>query len=146
MKKILSFLLVLAMFHVQGWARASQGTLDNSFAQMATDISNGKLDKESIVNRAMDIVGEAKASGVSEEEFIGKMSQKLALNMSDADVAKTVAELKEKPSTVKIDELASQLSTVKSGEKFLLVLLTFALLSALWIGIFFLIADPHYPR
>ena len=79
MKKILSFLLVLAMVHVQGWARASQGTLDNSFAQMATDISNGKLDKESIVNRAMDIVGEAKASGVSEEEFIGKMSQKLAI-------------------------------------------------------------------
>lgn len=146
MKKLLSMLLVLSIFQVQGWARASQGTLDTSFAQMASEISNGKLDKEGIVNRAKEIVVDAKASGMTEEEFISKMSQKMALNMSDADVAKTVSELKEKPSMAKIDELASQLSTVKSGDKFLMVLLTFAIMSALLIGFFFLIADPHYPR
>ncbi|NBW81480.1 hypothetical protein EBR21_06970 [bacterium] len=87
MKKLISFLLVLALLQVQGWARASQGTLETSFARMASEISNGKLDKESIVNRAMDIVGEAEASGMSEEEFLRMMSEKLALNISDADVA-----------------------------------------------------------
>jgi hypothetical protein len=126
-------------------ALASQSGLETSFSRMASEISQGKMTSQNIIDEAQRLVGDAKQSGVTEKEFLTTMSKKLSLNMSDEDVEKTIADLRERPSSAKINELAAALEKNQSEDKFLMVLLTFALLSALWIGIFFILADPHWP-
>lgn len=149
MKKLIATLLVFLFLQVQSFARANPtgatSQLETSFSQMAAQVSQGSLKSQEIIDQAKQIVGEAKASGVSEHEFISVMSKKLSLNMSDSDVEKTIADLKANPSQAKIQDLAQQLEKAQSGDKFLMVLLTFAIMSAIMIGIFFLLADPNFP-
>lgn len=145
MKKLLSALLVFFFLQTQSYARANQSSLNDAFMQMANEIAQGKMNSEQIVSKAKELVREAKAAGVTEEQFVSQLSEKMALNMSAEDVRKTVDELKANPSLVKVQEIAQSLEKVQNGDKVLMVLLTFALLSALWIGIFFLLTDPFFP-
>lgn len=146
MKKIISALLVFFFLHTQSIARAQQGQMDLDFSRMATQITQGQLNSDEIIAQAHRAVADAKAAGVTEEEFVSKLSEKLALNMSAEDVRKTVEDMKADHSPSKISQLAESLKNNQKGDKFLMVLLTFALLTALWIGIFFILADPHYPH
>jgi Ca2+-binding EF-hand superfamily protein len=129
----------------QTYALASTSALDNSFSKMASQITQGKMTSQNIIDEAHRMVGDAKKSGVTEKEFLTSMSKKLSLNMSEDDVEKTIADLRANPSSAKIQDLASALEKTQSDDKVLMVLLTFALLSALWIGIFFILAAPHWP-
>lgn len=148
MKKIVATLLVFLFVQVQSFARANPtgatSQLETSFSQMAAQVTQGSLKSQQIIDQAKQIVVEAKAAGISEQEFISVMSKKLSLNMSDADVEQTITDLKSNPTQAKIQDLAEQLEKAQSGDKFLMVLLTFALMSALMIGIFLLIADPNF--
>lgn len=146
MKKLFAALLVFFFLQTQNVARANPAGLDVSFAQMASEVTEGKLSSAEIISKAKQAVSSARASGMSEEQFVAHLSQKLALNMSDGDVRKTVEDLRADHSPSKISELAESLRKTQKDDKVLMVLLTFALLSALWIGIFFILADPHFPR
>lgn len=145
MKKIFSAFLMFLFLQTQTFAFASQPALETSFSKMASEITQGKMTGNEIIDNAQRIVSDAKSAGVTEKEFLSAMSKKMALNMSDEDVEKTIADLRAHPSTSKIQDIASALEKTNKEDKFLMVLLTFALLSALWIGIFFILADPHWP-
>ncbi|MEY3900827.1 MAG: hypothetical protein RL189_133 [Pseudomonadota bacterium] len=146
MKKLFAALLVFFFLQTQNVARANPAGLDVSFAQMASEVTQGKLSSTEIVSKAKQAVSSARASGMTEEQFVAHLSKKLALNMSDEDVRQTVEDLRANHSPSKISELAESLRNTQKDDKVLMVLLTFALLSALWIGIFFILADPHFPH
>ena len=145
LKKIIAALLVFFFVQTQSVARASQGSLNQSFNQMALEVSEGKLTAPEIIARARNIVSAAKESGITEQEFISSLSEKMALNMSQEDINASVDELRGQRSEAKIQEIAQSLENNQNGDKVFMVLLTFALLSVLWVGIFFLLAGPHYP-
>ncbi|MEN9808448.1 MAG: hypothetical protein RLZZ488_15 [Pseudomonadota bacterium] len=146
MKKLIAALLVFFFLQTQNVARANPAGLDVSFAQLASEVTQGKLSSAEIISKSKQVVGSARASGMTEEQFVAHLSKKLALNMSEEDVLKTVEDLRADHSPTKISELAESLRNTQKDDKVLMVLLTFALLTALMLGIFFILADPHYPH
>jgi hypothetical protein len=69
----------------------------------------------------------------------------MSLNMSKEKIAASIEEMRSNPSEAKVEEIAKQLENNRSGDKVFMVLLTFALMSMLMIGIFFLLVDPNFP-
>ena len=86
MKRIISALLVFFFVQTQSVARASQGNLNQSFNQMAHEVSQGHLTASEIIAKAKNIVTAARESGITEQEFIASLSEKMALNMSQEDI------------------------------------------------------------
>jgi hypothetical protein len=145
LKRIISAILVFFFVQTQSVARASQGNLNQSFNQMAHEVSQGHLTASEIIAKAKNIVTAARESGITEQEFIASLSEKMALNMSQEDINASIDELRIYRSELKIQEIAQSLENNQNGDKVFMVLLTFALLSLLWVGIFFILAGPHYP-
>ncbi len=145
MKRFFSALLVLFFLQTQSYARANTHALNTEFNQLAHGIIDGQMNAESIVSHAKKIVSQARASGVSEEQFLGALSEKMSLNMSKEKIAASIEEMRSNPSEAKVEEIAKQLENNRSGDKVFMVLLTFALMSMLMIGIFFLLVDPNFP-
>lgn len=112
---------------------------------MAHEVSQGHLTASEIIAKAKNIVTAARESGITEQEFIASLSEKMALNMSQEDINASIDELRIYRSELKIQEIAQSLENNQNGDKVFMVLLTFALLSLLWVGIFFILAGPHYP-
>ncbi len=144
MKRLFSALLVLFFLQTQSYARANTPALKTDFNQLAHEIIEGQINAESIVAKARKIVVAARASGMSEEEFLNTLSEKMSLNMSKEQISSSVAELRAAPSETKVQQLAQQLEQNRSGDKVFMVLLTFALMSLLMVGIFFLLTDPFF--
>ncbi|MEY3902204.1 MAG: hypothetical protein RL189_1510 [Pseudomonadota bacterium] len=138
MRKIIAALLIFFLVQNQSIARANTANLDNAFAQMVSEISQGKLSPDEIVGSATQAVRSAKAAGMSEEELVSYISKKLALNMSDEDVQKAIEDMRSDHSPAKISQLAESLrNTPKSTESIVLVIMVSFLLGVLWIGVVF---------
>jgi hypothetical protein len=145
LKKIIASLLVFFFFQTQSAARAGTFNMNSQFHQLAHEISRTENSAEGILEKATQAVSDAKASGVTEQEFLSTLSEKMALNMSPEEIQSSIDELKATRSPEKVRELAQTLAQNQSGDKFIQVLITFALLSLLMIGLFYIIASP-YPR
>ena len=145
MKKIIASLLVFFFVQTQSAARAGTFNMDNQFQQLAHDISTSQNNADQIIEKATKAVTEAKAAGVTEKEFLSTLSQKMALNMSAEEIQSSIDELKATHSPEKVRELAQNLAQNQTGDKFIQVLITFAILSLLMVGLFYLIAWP-FPR
>lgn len=68
------------------------------------------------------------------------LSEKMALNMTPEEVAKTVEELKTDHSPARISDIARSLEEQGQQQGFVMVLVTFVLLTALWLAIFYALA------
>ena len=145
MKKIIASLLVFFFVQTQSAARAGTFNMDTQFQQLAHDISTSQNNADQILEKATKAVTEAKAAGVTEQEFLSTLSQKMALNMSAEEIQSSIDELKATHSPEKVRELAQNLAQNQTGDKFIQVLITFAILSLLMVGLFYLIAWP-FPR
>ncbi|MBM3383274.1 MAG: hypothetical protein FJY29_12690 [Betaproteobacteria bacterium] len=145
MKRIFSVLLVLFFLQTQSYARANTHGFKNDFNQLAHEIMDGQMKADEIVSKAKNLVSTARSSGVSETELLKTLSEKMSLNMSEEEIASSIADLRSNPSEIKVQQLAKQIEQNQTGDKVFMVLLTFALMSLLMVGIFFLIADPSYP-
>ncbi|MEY4065934.1 MAG: hypothetical protein RIR26_2142 [Pseudomonadota bacterium] len=119
--------------------------MNTQFHQLAHDISSTQLNADQIIAKATQAVTDAKSAGVSEQQFLSELSEKMSLNMSTEEIQSSIDELKATRSQEKVRELAQNLVQNQNGDKFIQVLITFALLSLLMIGLFYIIAAP-YPR
>lgn len=145
MKKLIAALLVLFFIHGQSIARAGTFDLNSRFGELAIDVSNSKLSADELLEKSKAAVTEARNSGMTEEEFVAKLSEKMSLGLTQEEIRTSLEEIRSNPTQEKVQDIANKLTQKQNGDKFIQVLITFALLSLLWVGIFFILAAP-YPR
>ncbi|MEY2987923.1 MAG: hypothetical protein RJB13_1444 [Pseudomonadota bacterium] len=148
MRKVIATLLTVLFFHTQAFARSQPSSLSADFNQLASEIVESSLTADQIIERSKEFVANAKSNGVTEQELLKKLSEKMSLQLSPEEIEQSIAELRSQPSELKLQALAQEIVEVQNGDKVFMVLLTFALLSMLWVGIFFILAGPicrHHP-
>lgn len=145
MKKLISALLVMLFVYTQSSARAGTFDFNSRFNEIAHEISSSRLNSDELIDKSKNTIIQAKESGMTEEDILSKLSEKMALGLTQDEIRDSLEDLRSNPSQQKIQDIANQLTQKQDGDKFIQVLITFALLSLLLIGLFWIIAAP-YPR
>ena len=83
---------------------------------------------------------EAIQSGTTEKEFIQSISDQMSLDLSQDEINETIEDMRADHSKERLMSLASDLTEQNEGQRVIGVLITFVIMSALLIGMFFLLA------
>jgi hypothetical protein len=145
LNKIIALIVVSLLLPTQSFARAQQSQLNVNFNQLASEVMEQKLSADEILNRSRELVQNAKTQGLTEEELLSTLNNRLSLQLSPEEIQSSIADLRANPSEDKLQKIAQDIANNQTGDKVFMVLLTFALMSLLLVGFFFLIADTHYP-
>jgi hypothetical protein len=139
MKKIVSLVVVFFFVSTQAFARSGSPVLNDGFMTLVEEISSGSMSSEEIVARSRAMVQEARNSGVSQEQFVSALSEKMALSLTPAEIASSLEDVKANHSEARIQELARTLEAQAGQQQFWPVLITFVVLSILWVAIFYML-------
>lgn len=145
-KKFVALMVTALLLPTQSFAREQQISLKSGFNQLASEVVEDGLTAHEIMERSKVLVLQAKANGLTEQELLKSLNDKLSLQLSPEEIESSVHDLRTNPSMEKLEKIAQDIVDNQNGDKVFMVLLTFALMSLLLVGFFFLIADTHYPN
>lgn len=145
LRKLVALVVVMLLLPTQSFAREQQFNLKLNFNHLASEVIESQLDANEILMRSKTLATQAKAQGLTENDLLNTLNDKLSLQLSPEEIEASIQDLRANPSEEKLQKIAQDIVDNQTGDKVFMVLLTFALMSLLLVGFFFLIADPHYP-
>ncbi len=145
-RKFVALIVTSLLLPTQSFAREQQVSLKSGFNQLASEVIENSLSASEIMDRSKELAVRAKASGLTEQELLKSLNDKLSLQLSPEEIESSIHDLRTNPSEEKLEKIAQEIVDNQNGDKVFMVLLTFALMSLLLVGFFFMIADPHYPN
>jgi hypothetical protein len=140
LKKFISVFVIIAFTHSQTFAMEKNFEAQVELSDLIATVSNG-ASSDQIIEKAKNSALEAHNKGVSEQEFLKSVSDKMALELTDEEITESIADMRQDHSKDRLLELAGELENINSEEKVVAVLLTFVIASLLLVGVFFLLAD-----
>ena len=144
-RKLVALVITVFLLPTQSFAREQQVSLKSGFNLLASEVIESGLSAREIMERSKLLAQQARDEGVSEDALLKTLNDKLALQLTPEEIERSVSDLRANPSEEKLEKIAQDIVDNQNGDKVFMVLLTFALMSLLLVGFFFLIADPHYP-
>ncbi|MEY2988778.1 MAG: hypothetical protein RJB13_2299 [Pseudomonadota bacterium] len=145
-RKIVALVITALLLPTQSFAREQQVSLKSGFNALASEVIEDGLNAHEIMERSKQLAKQARAEGMNESSLLKSLNDKLSLQLSPEEIERSVRDLRTNPTEEKLEKIAQDIVDNQNGDKVFMVLLTFALMSLLLVGFFFLIADPHYPH
>lgn len=139
MKKFITCLTAFIFLSSQTFGNTKNLKTTIDVADIVSTLSSGQNTSD-VYNTVSSHVMEAIQSGTTEKEFVQSISNQMSLDLSQDEINETIQDMRADHSKERLMNLASDITEQKDGQRVVGVLITFVIMSALLIGMFFLLA------
>jgi hypothetical protein len=139
MNKIFTVFTTLFFLSSQTFGSTHNLKTTINVADIVSSVS-ADMSSNEIYDTATETVMDAIKSGTTEKEFIESISDQMSLELTDGEIEETIEDMRADHSKGKLMALAQDLSEQSEDQRVIGVLITFVIMTALLLGLFFLLA------